>query len=71
MITKPTLDTKDTAGVVGQPTYQDATTLISTKSADMTNAGTDITGTASDANLSAKWKNGAQDVPAAGRNQYQ
>lgn len=30
-----------------------------------------INGTTSGENLSAKWKNGQQDVPAAGKNQYE
>ena len=73
MITKPSLDSKPTAGVVGTPTYQDATTLISTKSADMTNSDTDLNITASNENLSAKFKypRVSEDVPAAGRNQYE
>lgn len=70
MITQPNLDTKNTAGAVGQPVYAGGQDIISTKSADTTNAGTDLNGTASSENLSAKWKNGTQDVPEAGRNQY-
>lgn len=70
MITQPSLDTKNTGGNVGQPVYAGNTVIISTKSADMTNSSTDLNGTASSANLSAKWKNGTQDVPEKGRNQY-
>jgi len=71
MITQPSLDTKNTGGNVGQPEYAGTTTIISTKSADMTNSTTDLNGTYSSENLSAKWKNGTQDVPEKGRNQYE
>lgn len=71
MITTPSLDTKDTGGNVGQPVYASATTLISTKSADMTNSDTDLNGSYSSENRSAKFKNGTQDVPAKGQNQYE
>jgi hypothetical protein len=58
MITKPTLDAKDTAGVVGKPEYApEVTNIIATKSADMKNTATDLNQTASTENLSAKWKN--------------
>lgn len=70
MIEKPNLDSKDTGGAVGQPTYAGNTVIISTKSADMTNSSTDLNGYCSEENLSAKWKNGSQDVPEKGRNQY-
>ena len=63
MITKPTLDAKSTAGVVGKPEYApEVINIISTKSADMKNTTTDLNQTASTENLSAKWKKGSQEV---------
>ena len=70
MIIQPSLNSKNTGGNVGQPEYAGTTTIISTKSADMTNSTTDLNGTYSSENLSAKYKNGSQDVPEKGRNQY-
>ena len=72
-IKKTALNTKDPVGNgIQAPQFKTGgTTIIATKSADMNNAGTDINITASNANLSAKWKNGSQDVPEAGRNQYE
>ncbi len=72
-IKKTPLDTKDTGGQVGQPTFQEGVSeIIKTKSADITNASTDLNQTASNENLSAKFKtpNVTQDVPEKGRNQY-
>ncbi len=72
MITQPALDSKDTGGVVGQPSYAGATTIIATKSADMTNSTTDLNVSASSENLSAKYKypRVSQDVPPKAANQY-
>lgn len=71
MIKKPTLRTKD-AVEIPSPTYKDGTDLIQTKSADMTNSGTDLNQNASGENLSAKFKypRVSQDIPTEGRNQY-
>ena len=41
------------------------------ESAPFQNPSGEINGTASSENRSAQYKNGAQDVPEAGRNQYQ
>lgn len=69
MISKPSLDTKNTGGAVGQPQYAGDTTIISTKSADMSGGESSMM-SYSHTNESAKWKNGAQDVPAKGKDQY-
>ena len=72
-IKKTALDTKKPVGNgIQAPQFKTGgTTIVPNGSADMTNSGTDINITASTANLSAKWKNGAQDVPEAGRGQYE
>lgn len=72
MISKPTLDTKTTGGVNGQPQYAGETTIISTKSADMSGGDSSMSG-ASTENLSAKFKNPnvKQDIPEKARNQYE
>lgn len=78
---KPTpLDTKKTAGVVGQPTMQDnfgmEGTLAPSLSANVDTNNSDTTLMApvgdSGVNLSKKFKypNVSQDVPEKGRNQY-
>lgn len=70
---KPNLDTKKPVGNgVSAPVYAGQTTIIATKSADMTNSSTNLNQTASTANLSAKFKNprNKQDVPSAGQGQY-
>ena len=75
MIEKPKLDTKKPVGNgISVPVYKDGeTVIIATKSADTTNAGTDINGTYDHTNLSAKFKNPrvSQDVPAEGKGQYE
>lgn len=68
------LDTKDTGGVIGQPTIaDDGTTLIATKSAPTTNPDTDLNGTYDHANLSAKYKypRVSEEIPDKGKNQYE
>lgn len=72
-IKKTALNTKTPVGNgIKSPEFKTGgTDIISTKSAGMTNIGTDINISASTANLSAKWKNGTQDVPEAGRGQYE
>lgn len=74
-IKKPSLDCKYPVGNgVSKPEYKSGgTDIIATKSADMTNMGTEINITASQENLSAKFKypRVRQDVPEAGRNQYE
>jgi hypothetical protein len=74
MITQPNLDTKKPVGNgVTAPTYKNGVAnIISTQSADMTNASTDLNVSASTENLSAKFKypRVSQDVPNAGENQY-
>lgn len=71
MIDKPALDCKYPVGNgIDSPEYHSGVTnIVGTKTASF--EGENVSTTASDANLSAKWKGGAQDVPAAGRNQYQ
>lgn len=70
MIDKVKLDAKKPVGNgTGVPTYQNGTTIIPTKTAD-TNGPSGLNVSASGENLSAKWKGGAQSVPAAGKNQY-
>lgn len=64
-IKKPALDTKNTGGNVGQPGYKEGETkLIGKEGFDM--AGGSVTTTASDANLSKKFKYPAvsQDIAA-------
>ncbi len=72
--TQPDLDTKSPVGNgINKPVYKNGVEeLISTKSADMTNASTNINQSASEENLSAKFKNPQvkQSVPEAGQNQY-
>lgn len=71
MITKPSLnDLKKPCGEYGvtSPEYRDGTTIISTMSASMSGAEKSPTDTGP--NNSAKWKNGMQDVPPEGRNQF-
>jgi hypothetical protein len=72
--TKPNLDTKKPVGNgITAPQYKTGVSnIIATKSADMTNASTDLNGTYDQTNLSAKFKNPRvkQDVPSAGQNQY-
>jgi len=74
-ITKPSIECKYPVGNgITKPVYQNGpSNLITTKSASMKNEGTDITGTASEANLSAQFKNPRvkQEIPSEGRNQYQ
>lgn len=55
MITKPKLNTKDTAGVIGQPTYAGGTTIISTKTASVTGA-TGLNQKYSHEDKGAKWE---------------
>lgn len=72
MIEKPTLKTKD-AVQVDSPVYKAGVSeLISTHSADTTNSSTNLNQTASQEDLSAKFKypNVKQEVPAEGRGQY-
>ena len=72
MIEKTPLDCKYPVGNgVAKPEYKNGpTTIISTKTADMT--GRKVSATEYDhTNLSAKWKKGTQDIPAAARHQYQ
>lgn len=76
MIDKPKLDCKYPVGNgIEHPTYQNGDTNLipSNASANFTDAGTDINISASEENRSAKFKNPKvkQDVPDAGRNQYQ
>lgn len=64
-IKKPALDTKNTGGNVGQPGYKEGeTTLIRNQGFDI--GGGDVSTTASDANLSKKFKYPAvsQDIAA-------
>jgi hypothetical protein len=72
-ITQPALDTKKPVGngITAPAYFNGVANIIATKSAS-TNQGTDINGTASSENLSAKFKNPnvSQDVPEAGRGQY-
>ena len=72
MIEKPKLKVKD-AVEIPRGGYQDGTEIISTKSADMKNSGTDLNQTASSVNQSAKYKypRVSQEVPAEGRGQYE
>lgn len=74
-IKKPSLDCKYPVGNgIHAPGYKEGgTTIIATKTADMNNTGTDINITASQENLSAKFKypRVRQDIPAAARNQYE
>lgn len=73
MISKPTLECKYPVGNgVSSPEYAGATEIISTKSADMKNSGTDLNQSASSENLSAKFKHPrvSQDIPSAGQGQY-
>lgn len=73
-IQQPNLDVKKTAGIVGNVEYHNGeSSIIATKSADVTNSGADLNGVASSENLSAKFKTPRvkQQVPAAGENQYQ
>jgi len=69
------LDTKNTGGVVGQPSYSNGypSNFISGGSADTTNSGTNLNQTSSGENLSAKFKypRVSDDVPAKGNNQYE
>lgn len=69
------MDTKKPVGNgVSAPTFKEGeSTLISTKSADMTNSSTDLNGSYDQTNLSAKFKNpqNKQDVPSEGQGQYQ
>lgn len=73
MIEKTNLDCKYPVGNgVAHPEFKDGeTTIIGTKSADM--SGGMVSTTASSENRSAKFKNPnvKQDIPAAGRNQYE
>lgn len=73
-ITQPNLDTKSPVGGNGveKPAYMNGVANIATTMSASTNQGTNINGTASNENLSAKFKNpqAKQDVPEAGRNQY-
>lgn len=73
MIQKTNLETKSTSGAVGQPVFAGDTTIISTKTADMTNSESQINITASEEDRSAKWcyPNVSQDVPPLAGNQYQ
>ena len=48
MIQKTNLETKSTSGVVGQPVFAGDTTIISTKTAGMTNSDSQLNITASD-----------------------
>lgn len=73
MIDKPSLECKYPVGNgVAAPEYAGATTIIPNQSADMS-GGTGLNGTASEENLSARFKNPRvhQDIPDAARNQYQ
>lgn len=72
MISQPKLDTKKPVGNgVNSPQYAGSTTIISTKTADM--SGRDVSTTASSENRSAKFKNPrvSQDIPNEARNQYE
>lgn len=68
------LNTKSPVGNgVSKPEYFDGVeNIISTQSADMTNADTTLNVGYNQANLSAKFKNpqNKQDIPAEGNNQY-
>ena len=70
MIKKPQLKTK-TAVEIPSPSFKDGTTIIPDRQPDMKNSESDLNQTASSANLSAKYKTGSQDVPEAGRGQYE
>lgn len=71
-ITKPKLETKTTAGVVGQPGYSDGEAAhIARFQPDMKNTGTNINISYSTVDEAHKWERPhPQDVPEAGRNQY-
>lgn len=72
MIKKTKLDCKYPVGNgVSTPVYQDGTTLIPNSQPSMANPG-ELNQTASNQNLSAKFKypKVSQDVPEAGKNQY-
>jgi hypothetical protein len=70
MITKPKLNTKPTAGVIGAPVYAGDTTIISTKSAS-TKGPTGLNGTYDHTDRAKKWERPhPQDVPEKGKNQY-
>ena len=66
------MDTKKPVGNgINVPKFGNPNPTISSR-ADMKNSGTDLNGTASEENLSAKFKHPrvSQDVPAEGRGQY-
>lgn len=71
-ISKPSLDTKDTGGAVGQPVYAGNTVIISTKTADMKDSDTDINQTYKNDNYAKKFEypQVKQTVPEKGNNQY-
>lgn len=76
MISKSNLDsTKKPVGYgVASPEFAgDVTTIIGTSSADMTNSETDLNQSYDQTNRSAQFKNPSvsQDIPEAGRNQYE
>lgn len=73
-IKKTSLNTKRPVGNgVAVPQFSDGTEIISTKSADVTNSDSDLNQTSSSENLSAKYKypRVSEDVPEAGRGQYE
>jgi hypothetical protein len=55
MIDKINLDAEEMY-IVGTPSFQDGTTIIPNVTPDMTNSDTDLNITASEENLSAKYK---------------
>lgn len=70
-ISKPKLDTKETAGNVGQPQYGSFPMGADDFSADTSNSETSLNQDFSHENRSAKWKGGSQDIPSKAANQYQ
>jgi len=56
MIQKPSLDTKNTGGNVGQPGYKEGETMLIRKEGFDVSGGHNLDTTASGENLSAKYK---------------
>ncbi len=67
------LDSKNTAGIIGQPHIGGDYVPVPMKTASVTGPTGLVETTASNENLSAKYKypNVHQDVPALGNNQYE
>ena len=72
MIKKTPLKTKQ-AVEIPSPEYKDGSTFIEGETTNIKNNKAETTQTTSSENLSAKYKNPrvSQDIPSAGRGQYQ